>query len=127
MQLPGKRIRRTARRRYIGRVFAAAASWVLGLAVSDTQCGAEFLRATPVMLGLFDRPFQLRWCFDVQLLARLLGLQTRGRFDVPRQCVELPLDQWEDASGSKLGLRQTLQVLSELARLRVIVAAERRG
>ena len=79
------------------------------------------------MLGLFDWPFQLRWCFDVELLARLLGLQTRGRFDVPRQCVELPLDQWEDASGSSSRLRQTLQVLSELARLRVIVAATSGG
>ncbi len=126
VQLLGKRIRRTPRRHYLGRVFATAASRILDLAVYDTQCGAKLLRATPAMLQLFERPFQLRWCFDVELLARLLGLQAHGQVDVPRQCLELPLDSWEDASGSKLGLRQVPQVVSELLRLRAIVAAERR-
>jgi dolichyl-phosphate beta-glucosyltransferase len=126
VQLLGRRIRRTPSRHYIGRVFATAASALLGLAVYDTQCGAKLLRATPDMLALFARPFQLRWCFDVELLARVQGLEARGVIDVERQCVELPLQSWEDASGSKLGLRQVPKVLGELLRLRRIVAEERR-
>ena len=76
---------------------------------------------------LFSRPFRLRWCFDVEVLARLMGMQARGEIDVARQCVELPLEVWEDTSGSKLGLRQVPQILGELIRLRGIVAAERSG
>jgi glycosyltransferase involved in cell wall biosynthesis len=126
VQLLGRTIRRRPRRHYIGRVFATAASLLLGLAVYDTQCGAKLLRATPRMLQPFQRPFELRWCFDVELLARLLGMQARGEIDVERQCIELPLMAWEDRSGSKLGLRQVPQVLAELVRLRAIVAEERR-
>lgn len=126
VQLLGRRIRRTPTRHYLGRVFATAASALLGLAVYDTQCGAKLMRATPQMLAIFGRPFQLRWCFDVELLARVQGLQARGAIDVDRQCVELPLDAWEDASGSKLGLRQMPKVFGELLSLRRIVAEERR-
>jgi hypothetical protein len=125
--LLGRRIRRKPSRHYIGRVFATAVSILLGLAVYDTQCGAKLMRATPLMLQLFQRPFQLRWCFDVELLARVLGMQARGEIDVARQCVELPLASWEDRSGSKLGLRQVPQVIAELVRLRAIVAEERRA
>jgi dolichyl-phosphate beta-glucosyltransferase len=125
--LLGRRIRRTPRRHYIGRVFATAASYLLDLAVYDTQCGAKLMRATPALLQVFARPFELRWYFDVELLARLMGMQARGEIDVARQCVELPLEVWEDTSGSKVGLRQVPQILGELIRLRGIVAAERSG
>lgn len=127
VQLLGRRVRRSARRHYLGRVFATAVSLLLDLAVYDTQCGAKLLRATPAMLALFARPFELRWCFDVELLARLLGLEARGELDVARQCVELPLAAWEDAPGSKIGLRRVPTIAAELLRLRRIVAAERRG
>ena len=126
VQLLGRDIRRRPARHYIGRVFATAASLLLGLAVYDTQCGAKLMRATPLMLQAFQRPFRVRWCFDVELLARVLGMQARGEIDVERQCVELPLAAWEDRSGSKLGLRQVPQIVAELVRLRAIVAAERR-
>jgi glycosyltransferase involved in cell wall biosynthesis len=126
VQLLGRSIRRRPQRHYIGRVFATAASLLLRLAVYDTQCGAKLLRATPRMLQPFERPFETRWCFDVELLARVLGMQARGEIDVERQCVELPLMTWEDRSGSKLGLRQVPQVFQELVRLRAIVAEERR-
>lgn len=126
VQLLGRSIRRRPTRHYIGRVFATAASGLLDLTVYDTQCGAKLMRATPLMLGAFQRPFQLRWCFDVELLARLLGMHARGEIDVLRQCVELPLDAWEDKAGSKIGVRQAMHVLGELVRLRAIVAEARR-
>jgi hypothetical protein len=83
--LLGRRIRRTPRRHYIGRVFATAASYLLDLAVYDTQCGAKLMRATPALLQVFARPFELRWYFDVELLARLMGMQARGEIDVTRR------------------------------------------
>lgn len=126
VQLLGKNVQRKAARHYIGRVFATAVSQLLDLRVYDTQCGAKVLRATPQMRQAFARPFQLRWCFDVELLARLLGLQARGEFDVERQCLELPLQTWRDVGGSKLGPRQFPHILGELLQLRTIVADERR-
>src|SRR6185295_18030478 len=110
---------------YIGLLFATVVSQLLDLRVYDTQCGAKLLRATPQMLAVFSRPFQLRWCFDVELLARLLGLQERSEFDVYRQCVELPLQSWRDVGGSKLGPGQFPKIARELLRLRRIVADER--
>jgi glycosyltransferase involved in cell wall biosynthesis len=126
VQLLGRQVHRKAMRHYIGRVFATAVSQLLDLRVYDTQCGAKLLRATPQMLEAFSRPFQLRWCFDVELLARLLGQQERGEFDLYRQCVELPLQSWRDVGGSKLGPAQFPKIARELARLRKIVAEERR-
>ncbi len=126
VQLLGKNVQRKAVRHYIGRVFATAVSQLLDLRVYDTQCGAKVLRPTPQMRHAFARPFQLRWCFDVELLARLLGLQARGEFDVDRQCVELPLQTWRDVGGSKLGPRQFPHIVGELLQLRTIVADERR-
>lgn len=125
VQLLGRTVHRKPARHYIGRVFATVVSRLLDLSVYDTQCGAKVLRATPQMLQIFARPFQLRWCFDVELLARLLGLQKRGEFDVERQCVELPLQAWRDVGGSKLGPQQFPKILGELLQLRTIVAEER--
>jgi glycosyltransferase involved in cell wall biosynthesis len=124
--LLGRRIHRRATRHYLGRVFATAVSLLLDLRVYDTQCGAKVLRATPQVLQAFERPFRLRWCFDVEILARLLGLQERGEFDVERQCVELPLAAWRDVGGSRIGPRELPVIARELLQLRGIVAGERR-
>jgi len=125
VRLLGRHIDRTAARHYIGRVFATAAASLLGLAVYDTQCGAKLFRASPLMLGVFQRPFELNWCFDVEILARLLGLEARGLCNVREQCVEFALDTWLDAPGSKLSARQFPRVFGELVRLAAIVQRER--
>jgi dolichyl-phosphate beta-glucosyltransferase len=127
VRLLGRRIERTALRHYLGRVFASAAASMLGLAVYDTQCGAKLFRANSLMRSVFERPFELNWCFDVELLARLLGLEAKGLCSVREQCVELALETWADAPGSKLNLKQVPRVLGELARLGAIVRAERRS
>jgi dolichyl-phosphate beta-glucosyltransferase len=125
VRLLGRHIERTTMRHYLGRVFASMASTVLGLPIYDTQCGAKLFRATPLMRSVFERPFELNWCFDVEFLARLLGLEAKGLCSMREQCVEFALETWIDAPGSKLNLRQVPKVLGELARLGVIVRAER--
>lgn len=125
VRLMGRHIERTTVRHYLGRVFASAASLVLGLDIYDTQCGAKLFRATPLMRSVFERHFELNWCFDVELLARLLGLEDKGLGPLREQCVEFALDSWKDAPGSKLNLKQVPKVLGELARLGMIVQAER--
>jgi glycosyltransferase involved in cell wall biosynthesis len=119
VQLLGRDIQRHAYRHYIGRVFATAASRALALPVYDTQCGAKLFRMSPEIRSLFAEPFLGRWTFDVELIARL----ARQRADEPsrspiRVIYELPLMEWRDAPGSKVGPLDLLTALLELRRIR---------
>jgi dolichyl-phosphate beta-glucosyltransferase len=116
--LLGRSIRRTHRRHYLGRVFATAASIVLDLVVYDTQCGAKLFRNSPAVREAFAAPFQSRWVFDVELLARLKRLHERGGLpDLKRSVAEHPLQAWCDVAGSKLSARDVLGAGFELARI----------
>jgi dolichyl-phosphate beta-glucosyltransferase len=121
VRLLGHEVRRSALRHYVGRAFATVASIQLGLPVYDTQCGAKIFRATPDAVALFSRPFRLRWCFDVELLARFdaLGADRRGAV------IEHPVARWIDVGASRLTLRQAWRVLPELARLPAVLRDER--
>ena len=113
----GAHIERKPSRHYVGRVFATAASWVLDLAVYDTQCGAKLFRHTDALDAALARPFRSRWSFDVELLGRLLA---RG-LSVDR-IVEVPLAKWVDVAGSKLSFagatKAGLELLALGARVR---------
>jgi dolichyl-phosphate beta-glucosyltransferase len=103
VRLLGRTIERRAIRHYLGRVFATAASLVLGLAVYDTQCGAKLLRVSPEIKLLFQQPFVTKWLFDVEIIARLI--QSRWGKNLPSVddiIYEFPLDEWRDIAGSKV-------------------------
>jgi hypothetical protein len=91
-------------------VFATASSAVLGLAVYDTQCGAKVFRDGPALRAALAEPFSSRWAFDVELLGRLLAAgAAAGSF------VEVPLREWRDVAGSKLGPSAALAAALDLA------------
>jgi dolichyl-phosphate beta-glucosyltransferase len=123
VRMLGRDIDRAMLRHYIGRAFATLASMQLRLPVYDTQCGAKIFRATPEAIALFTRPFRLRWCFDVELIARFLSLRgTRGA----RAFVEVPVTRWRDPGGSKLTWRQAARIIPEVWRLPAVIRDERR-
>lgn len=108
--LLGRQIERKALRHYLGRLFATAASLVLGLPVYDTQCGAKLFRASPAMAELFEKPFGSRWIFDVEILARYLsGPGDRNRL------FEQPLRRWTDVGESRVKPRDFLRAGGEMA------------
>ncbi len=115
--LLGRSIHRSAVRHYLGRVFASAASLTLGLQVYDTQCGAKLFRRTAALLAALSEPFLSRWCFDVELLGRLLI----GTADVPpldpNRVLEEPLRAWCDVPGSKLDTAAKVGALFDLGRV----------
>jgi hypothetical protein len=109
--LLGTTIERKRWRHYVGRVFATLASTILGLPVYDTQCGAKVFRATDALTRALAAPFAARWAFDVELIGRLLlGGSGRDRF------VEVPLREWCDVRGSKLGVLDAPRIALELLR-----------
>ena len=61
------------------------------------------------MLQAFSRPFQLRWCFDVELLvaARCRGFKVK----------EVPI-VWRNDSASSVPATAYIQVLGEVWRVR---------
>jgi dolichyl-phosphate beta-glucosyltransferase len=103
VRLLGRRIERRALRHYLGRVFATIASLLLRIPVYDTQCGAKAFRVSPAVRDAIGTPFQSSWVFDVELIGRLLrGTSTVE--PVPLAAfAEMPLREWHDVSGSRLG------------------------
>jgi len=103
VKLLGRRIQRKAIRHYPGRLFATAASLMLGLGVYDTQCGAKLFRATPQIKSLFEEPFATRWLFDVEIIARLIRARRGTTMPQAEEAIyEFPLHEWRDVPGSKV-------------------------
>jgi dolichyl-phosphate beta-glucosyltransferase len=118
LPLLGHDIRRRPIRRLLGRVFASVASLTLGTKIRDTQCGAKLFRATPEMLAAFAEPFDSRWIFDVELLARLIAIQIQNEGDpISSLLYELPLDSWEDIAGSRLKRSDFVKAIGDLSRI----------
>jgi dolichyl-phosphate beta-glucosyltransferase len=118
VQLLGRVIERRAVRHYLGRVFATAASLMLGLRIYDTQCGAKLFRASPAMQALFQQPFATRWLVDIEILARLI--QARRGTALPQAediIYEFPLPEWRDVAGSKVQAWDFAKGLCGLARI----------
>jgi glycosyltransferase involved in cell wall biosynthesis len=124
----GAEVKRSAQRHYLGRLFATSAALVLGLRVYDTQCGAKVFRVGPALIAALDQPFSSRWAFDVELLGRLTSPSPAGPGLTERQLLEVPLRQWHDVGGSKLGGRAMVRAGTDVLRLGARVArVGRRG
>jgi hypothetical protein len=91
-------------------------SVVLDLAVYDTQCGAKLFRADENLRRVLAKPFDSRWVFDVELLARLAVLGREGLAPALEDCVyEAPLRNWRDVKGSKVRGADFVRAAGELA------------
>lgn len=116
--LLGRRIERRPLRHYLGRVFGTAASLVLDAPIYDTQCGAKVFRAGPALDAALRTPFSSSWAFDVELLGRLL----RGGPGAPAlplaAVIEVPLHEWRDVGGSKLGPAAMARAAVDLVKIR---------
>ena len=112
LSLAGHRIQRRRIRRLLGRCFAAVAASLIGLPLRDTQCGLKLFRCDDASRRLFAEPFQSRWIFDVEVLARLIA--TQGRDAAVAQVYEMPLEEWSEVAGSKLKSGDFVKAVGEL-------------
>jgi dolichyl-phosphate beta-glucosyltransferase len=117
VRLLGRQIERRPVRHYLGRIFATAASLVLGVSLYDTQCGAKLFRVSPELVRLFEAPFRSRWIFDVEIVARFLR-QPRSA-GVSSLIHETPLQRWRDVAGSKVRARDFVRAFFELCTIRL--------
>ena len=103
VKLLGYRIDRKPLRHYLGRLFATCASYVLGLPIYDTQCGAKIFKNNSDLKKVFSAPFIVKWIFDVEILARLgVILQNKGVGSLENYAIEYPLERWTHMDGSKV-------------------------
>lgn len=118
VQLLGRRIDRRATRHYLGRVGATAISVTLGLAVYDTQCGAKLFRVSPDCKALFADPFIAGWVFDVEIIARMIAARRGTGGPAPADVIrEVPLWEWRDIEGSKVGPTDFFHAIADLYRI----------
>lgn len=109
IQRLGSEIIRLRTRHYTGRIFATAASLVVGLPIYDTQCGAKLFKRDLVHTA-FEEPFMSKWIFDVEVLARLVTQRQLNRLDL----VEVPLEKWRDVNSTKIKLMDFIRAPFEL-------------
>ena len=109
--MAGYQIDRTRLRGYLGRVFAFAASTVLGFQVHDTQCGAKVFPLSYALLRALREPFATELAFDVELLARMRQADPEVRY------LEVPLRSWTDVRGSKVHFTDMVEASLDLVRL----------
>ena len=112
----GSKIERKAIRHYLGRVFATAASFLLGMNVYDTQTGAKIFHRS-LALEIFREPFRSKWLFDIEILFRI---KNSIFYELNSEILmELPLKFWKDVDGSKLKLLDFVKAPIELVALRI--------
>ena len=110
----GARIDRRIWRHVMGRTFATCASAILGVAVYDSQCGAKLFRRESAAV-FFREPFLTRWLFDLEILVRLRNEVGAAAFEMAS---EVPVARWEEVDGSKLALKEMINVPLELLKIR---------
>jgi dolichyl-phosphate beta-glucosyltransferase len=91
----GKKVVRSTKRHYSGRIFATMLSVLYDIPVYDSQCGAKFFKSRILSTELLDFCENDRWLFDTQLVITL--------FKKGCQMQEVPVD-WLDQPDSKISL-----------------------
>jgi len=102
-----KEIQKDSIRAVISKLINVLIVFILGLSISDTQCGAKVFKANLVPL-LFGKKFKTKWLFDVEMFIRLK--RHFGKEKTTSLIYEQPLSRWVHMEDSKLGLKDSVEI-----------------
>jgi glycosyltransferase involved in cell wall biosynthesis len=94
-------------RHIIGRVIITSVNFKLKLGIYDTQCGAKIFSKEIIKVA-FVEPFKTSWLFDMEIFARL------KKENCLNKGMEIPIYDWKDVEGSKLGFKTSFKIIKEL-------------
>lgn len=104
------KITRKSYRHYLGRIISTLIDiFILKLHIYDTQCGIKLIRY-PLAKQIFREKFSTGWLFDVELFMRIVD-ELKGR--VRLEVLEVPLNEWNDKSGSKISFFNGLGIIRD--------------
>ena len=82
----------------------------------DTQCGAKLFEKN-LARDVFSEKFLSSWCFDVEILARIIQLYDRKT--LLKTVREIHLKMWEDKNNSKLKWYSSIKMALDLMRIKM--------
>jgi len=103
-------IKRKLYRHFIGRLIITLINMRFKLGIYDTQCGAKLFRSE-IVQEAFKTEFKTSWLFDVEIFIRLKNA------DLLKMGKEVPIYNWRDVDGSKLGWKTGFKIIKELSLL----------
>lgn len=110
----GSEIVRYPLRHYLGRIFATMASVTLDLEVYDSQCGAKIFKKDIAEI-LFQKPFESKWLFDLELLYRLKHTYPENFNKI---ILEVPLRTWQEQGDTRIKFYDFISAPFELIKIR---------
>ncbi len=110
----GGQIERNIFRNIFSKIIKTIVSFILGLSIEDTQCGAKVFKRDIIPIA-YNTPFLSRWLFDVEIFVRLKKYY--GPKTVLNKIYEQPLRKWVHMEDSKLGLKDALKIPFVLANI----------
>lgn len=107
-------IKRNATRGILSKIVKGFILLILGLPITDTQCGAKVFKKD-VVPTLFEKAFVSRWLFDVEIFLRLK--KQMGSKNIMNSIFEQPLMRWVHMEDSKLGLKDSVKIPMKLMQI----------
>jgi CheY-like chemotaxis protein len=116
MSRMGANITKESARKIISMTINLIIRSILKMPFNDTQCGAKIMDKELVEL-VFDKKFITRWLFDVEIFMRMR--KHYGKDKVQSMICEQPLKRWIHADGSKLSMKDSIQIVGQLAKIAI--------
>ncbi|WP_041758204.1 hypothetical protein [Psychroflexus torquis] len=80
----------------------------------DTQCGAKIFHKDVINIA-FQKKFVTKWIFDVEIYKRMSLYY--GLKEAKTMLCEQPLKRWIHADGSKLSIKDSVNIVGKLAQI----------
>ena len=103
----GSDIKRSLFRHITGRIIATIIDSRFKIGCYDTQCSAKIFTLDSLKPVIIES-FYTRWFFDIELILRIRKKFERFKIQ------EIPLNQWEHKTGSKITIFSSWHVIREL-------------